>query len=206
MQGGPVLETMARASSLVIDKTGTLTHGKAELVKIVPRGQWHEEDLLTIAASLEQSSAHVIGRSIVEAARERSLTLTFPTQVQETAGEGLSGHVDGHKVIVGGHDFVQKALKQKTMKRPDVPPGTVLAAVAISGHLAGHLVLADRLRAETPAAFLGEPRLRATNTNSGRTTMLVRVRRHSSTIITAATPPAWTRLVMMLTMVLLIAF
>ncbi len=153
MKGGPVLETMARAAALVIDKTGTLTRGKAELVEIVPHGRWSEEDLLRIAASLEQASAHVTAASIVEAARDRGLALTFPADVQETAGEGLTGHVDGLKVSVGGHDFVRRVLKQKTMLRPDVPPGTALAAVAISGHLAGHLVLADAVREETPAAL-----------------------------------------------------
>jgi heavy metal translocating P-type ATPase len=162
MKGGPVLETMARASSLVIDKTGTLTHGRAELVEIQPVGKWTHDDILRIAASLEQASAHVIAASIVEAARDRDLVLTFPALVQETAGEGLAGQVDGHKVIVGGHDYVRRMLKQKTITRPDVPPGTLLATVAISGHLAGHLVLADAVRTETPAAL---QRLRAAGIN-----------------------------------------
>jgi heavy metal translocating P-type ATPase len=153
MKGGPVLETMARATSLVIDKTGTLTHGKAELVDILPAGRWKAGDMLRLAASLEQVSAHVIAVSVVAAARGRGLALVFPADVHETAGEGLFGLVDGHKVIVGGHDFVRKTLKRKTLKRPPLPPGTVIAAVAIGGRLAGHLVLADAVRAETPAAL-----------------------------------------------------
>ena len=153
MKGGPVLETMARATSLVIDKTGTLTHGKAELQEIVVHGNTKGDDVLRLAASLEQASAHVIAGSIVEAARARELALTFPAGVHETAGEGLSGLVDGHTVIAGGHDFVRKALKRRTMPKPDLPPGTVLVAVAISGKLAGHLILADAVRAETPVAL-----------------------------------------------------
>ncbi len=153
MKGGPVLETMARASGLVIDKTGTLTHGRAELSDIVLHGQAKADDVLRLAASLEQASAHVIAASVVQAARDRGLLLTFPTDVRETAGEGLSGHVDGHKVLVGGHDFVRHALKHKTMVKPDLPPGTVLVAVAIAGRLAAHLILADAVRAETPAAL-----------------------------------------------------
>jgi len=153
MKGGPVLETMARASGLVIDKTGTLTHGRAELSDIVLHGQAKADDVLRLAASLEQASAHVIAASVVQAARDRGLLLTFPTDVRETAGEGLSGHVDGHKVFVGGHDFVRHALKHKTMVKPDLPPGTVLVAVAIAGRLAAHLILADAVRAETPAAL-----------------------------------------------------
>lgn len=153
MKGGPVLETMARATSLVIDKTGTLTRGKAELHEIVVHGSTKGDDVLRLAASLEQASAHVIAASVVEAAQARGLVLTFPTDVHETAGEGLTGVVDGHKVIAGGHDFVRNALKRQTMPKPDLPPGTVLVAVAISGKLAGHLILADAVRAETPVAL-----------------------------------------------------
>ena len=153
MKGGPVLETMARASSLVIDKTGTLTHGKAGLQQIIPEGHWTEDEVLRLAASLEQASSHVIASSIVQAARDKGLELTFPTDVRETAGEGLVGHVDGHEVVVGGHDFVRHQLKCKVMPRPDLEAGMVLAAVAVSGHLAGHLVMADAVRAETPAAL-----------------------------------------------------
>ena len=153
MKGGPVLETMARASSLVIDKTGTLTRGKAELSDIIPAGKWEADEILRLAASLEQASAHVIAASVVGAARERRLALSFPSGVHETAGEGLTGHVDEYKVTVGGHAFVARQLKHKSMQKPDLPPGTVLVAVAISGHLAGHLVLADAIRAETPRAL-----------------------------------------------------
>jgi heavy metal translocating P-type ATPase len=153
MKGGPVLETMARASALVIDKTGTLTRGKAELTEILPLDGFAADDILRHAASLEQASTHVIGRSIIEAAQERGLVLAMPEDVHETAGEGLSGRVGGHKVVVGGHGFVTRMLKRKALPKPDLPPGTVLVTVAISGRLAGHLVLADAMRAETPAAL-----------------------------------------------------
>lgn len=153
MKGGPVLETMARASSLVIDKTGTLTHGKAELVGIISLDPLDDADILRYAASLEQASSHVIATSVMEAAQARGLILTFPSGVRETAGEGLEGDVEGHHVIAGGHDFVRRKLKLKTMKRPHIMPGTMLAAVAVNGKLAGHLVLADAVRHETPAAL-----------------------------------------------------
>ncbi len=153
MKGGPVLETMARASGLVIDKTGTLTHGKAELVGIIAAGHHDGDEVLQLAASLEQASAHVIAGSVVEAARARGFVLSYPQDVHETAGEGLSGHVDGKAVIVGGHDFVRRQLKKKSMHKPELDAGTVLVAVAVSGRLAGHLVLADAVRAETPAAL-----------------------------------------------------
>ena len=89
MKGGPVLETMARAVNLVIDKTGTLTRGRAELGGIIPAAHWQADEMLRLAASLEQASAHVTAASIVAAAQARGLTLAYPQDVHETAGEGL---------------------------------------------------------------------------------------------------------------------
>jgi heavy metal translocating P-type ATPase len=152
MKGGPVLETMARAVTLVIDKTGTLTRGRAELSAIRLAGELPEDEVLRLAASLEQASAHVTAASIVEAAHDRALRLSFPQSVRETAGEGLSGEVEGQDVVVGGHDFVVRQIGL-TLERPAHPPGTTLAAVAVGGRLAGHLLLADAVRDETPAAL-----------------------------------------------------
>lgn len=152
IKGGPVLETMARASTLVIDKTGTLTRGRAALSAIRPTGQLPEDEVLRLAASLEQASAHVTAASIVEAAHDRGLRLSFPQKVRETAGEGLAGEVEGQNVVVGGHDFVARQIGL-TLDRPAHTPGMALAAVAVSGRLAGHLLLADAVRQETPAAL-----------------------------------------------------
>ena len=153
MKGGPVLETMARATTLVIDKTGTLTKGRAEVSAIVPAGRWSADDMLRLAASLEQASAHVTAASIVEAARGKGLALSYPKDVRETAGEGLVGQVDGHVVIVGGHDFVLRQLGLGHHAKPPRPAGTALAAIAISGELAGHFVLADAVRDEAAHAL-----------------------------------------------------
>lgn len=153
MKGGPVLETMARAANLVIDKTGTLTRGRAELSGIVPSAHWTSDEMLRLAASLEQASAHVTAASIVAAARGKGLALSYPQQVRETAGEGLEGVVEGHHIIVGGHDFVTRKLGISALPRPDREPGTTLVALAVSGRLAGHLLLADAVRPETPLAL-----------------------------------------------------
>ena len=153
MKGGPVLETMARAVNLVIDKTGTLTRGRAELGGIIPAAHWQADEMLRLAASLEQASAHVTAASIVAAAQARGLTLAYPQDVHETAGEGLEGIVEGHRVIVGGHDFVARKLGLSALPRPEREPGTALAALAVSGRLAGHFLLADAVRPETPLAL-----------------------------------------------------
>ena len=153
MKGGPVLETMARAATLVIDKTGTLTKGRAELAGIIPAGPWEADEMLRLAASLEQASAHVTAASIVAAAQGRGLALAYPQEVRETAGEGLEGVVDGLRLIVGGHDFVARQLGLPVLPRPEREPGMALAALAVDGQLAGHLLLADAVRPETPLAL-----------------------------------------------------
>ncbi|HQX85253.1 MAG TPA: HAD-IC family P-type ATPase, partial [Aestuariivirga sp.] len=95
VKGGPVLETLARASVLVIDKTGTLTEGRARLVDVHSSGRRSADEILRLAASLDQASQHVIAKSIVEAASERGLTLSMPVRAKEMAGSGIEGHVDG---------------------------------------------------------------------------------------------------------------
>ena len=73
--------------------------------------------------------------------------------MRETAGEGLEGEVDGHSVIVGGEHFVARRLGLSMLPRLEQQPGTTLAALAISGRFAGHLLLADGIRPETPLAL-----------------------------------------------------
>lgn len=153
VKGGPVLETLARASVLVIDKTGTLTEGRARLVDVHSSGRRSADEILRLAASLDQASQHVIAKSIVEAASERGLALSMPVRAKEMAGSGIEGHVDGKRIIVGGGDFVRGKLKQRTLKKPAAPPGSVVVAVAVGDHLAGYLILADALRGDAADAL-----------------------------------------------------
>jgi heavy metal translocating P-type ATPase len=154
VKSGAVLERLSLATALVIDKTGTLTRGTAELIEIHPAGKLAPGEVLRLAASLDQASGHVIAASIVTAARHRGLTLTMPEKVREVGGEGISGRVGRHRVVVGGAAFVQRKLKRKTMPLPDVAAGTLISAVAVDGRLAGFLLMADALRADASAAIL----------------------------------------------------
>ena len=76
-----------------------------------------------------------------------------PSHARETGGAGIEGHVDGHRVIAGGSDFVRRKLKQRSLKKTQAPAGSVIVAVAIDGHLAGHLILADALRGDAAQAL-----------------------------------------------------
>jgi heavy metal translocating P-type ATPase len=153
IKGGQALETLARVRSLVIDKTGTLTHGRARVVSIDVASGQSADELLRIAASLDQASKHMIAQAIVEEAQKKGLKLAVPGDVVETAGEGLEGRVDGHHVVVGGYRFVSERVVGVGLAlwRADRPAGAAAVAVGIDGKFAGVLILADELRAGTRA-------------------------------------------------------
>ena len=160
IKGGKALETMARVRSLVIDKTGTLTRGRAQVVSVHVASELSADDVMRIAASLDQASKHIIAQTIVSEAQHRGLHLAVPTNVVETPGEGIEGSVEGRRVSVGGVRFVASKLpiRGAALQRPG-KPGSVLVAVAIDDKLAGELVLADELRAGTEALLQNLRRL-----------------------------------------------
>jgi heavy metal translocating P-type ATPase len=151
IKGGKALETLARVRALVIDKTGTLTHGRARLVSVEPGAELAADDVLRLAASLDQVSKHIIAQTIVTEARGRQLVLSLPSDVQETPGEGVEGEIDGQRVIVGGIHFVAGKVREAAPARATYRPGTVEVAVAVDGRVVGDLILADEVRAGTEA-------------------------------------------------------
>lgn len=153
IKSGQALETMARVRSLVIDKTGTLTRGRAELLSIHVVGNYEPEEILRLAASLDQASKHVIAQAIVAAAIRKHINLAVPTSVVEVPGEGIEGDVEGRHVVVGGPRFVLARLAALQPQPFAVPrsPGALVVAVAVDGALAAEFVLSDELRAETIA-------------------------------------------------------
>jgi P-type E1-E2 ATPase len=157
IKGGRALETLAGVRSLVIDKTGTLTLGRARVVSIKVAAGLAADELLRLAASLDQASRHIIAQTIVEEAQQRGLKLVAPSEVAETPGEGIEGCVEGHRVVVGGVRFVRAKVSDAGLSpvRADGPAGAAAIAVALDGKVAGVLVLADELRTGTQALLLG---------------------------------------------------
>jgi len=151
IKGGKAIETLAQVRSLILDKTGTLTHGEAKIVAIRTAEGISPDELLRVAASLDQASKHVIAQTIVAEARSKGLTLTVPTDLVETAGEGIAGRIDGRPVLVGGLHYVGGLVGGglSAMLPHERVPGTLATAVAVDGKLAGVLLLADQLRAGT---------------------------------------------------------
>jgi cation transport ATPase len=153
IKGGTAIETLARVRTVVIDKTGTLTIGEARIVATHVDASVSADELLRIAASLDQASKHVIAQTIVAEAHNKGLRLAVPTDVLETPGEGVVGRVEGRRVAVGGLRFVAgRVARGDTLPLPlDRPPGALAVAVGIDEKLSGVLILADELRGGTEA-------------------------------------------------------
>jgi heavy metal translocating P-type ATPase len=152
IKSGGGLEGLAAVRTAILDKTGTLTFGRASVTEIRIVSQWDPEELLRLAASLDQASTHVTAEALVKAALERGLRLSGPTDVQETAGTGIAGLVDGRRVVVGGSGFVhaRSTVGDPRDLRDGVPAGTVVVAVAVDGAVAGIIILADPVRPDAP--------------------------------------------------------
>ncbi len=101
------LEKMERVDLVVVDKTGTLTEGRPKLVAVIPFGL-AEEELLTIAASLEQASGHPLARAIVEAATGRGLELLPIEDFRSLTGLGIVGRIGGREVAVGSRRLMER--------------------------------------------------------------------------------------------------
>jgi heavy metal translocating P-type ATPase len=154
IKGGRALETLARVRALVIDKTGTLTHGRARIVATEVAGELTENEILRLAASLDQASKHIMAQTLVDEARGKGLALVVPTEVVETVGEGVEGCVGRRRVVVGGLRYVGGRLARSAVSKVSAaarPPGAAAVAVAVDGKLAGVLILADELRGGTEA-------------------------------------------------------
>ncbi|MBV9559592.1 MAG: heavy metal translocating P-type ATPase [Bradyrhizobium sp.] len=157
VKGGGPLEALARAHTVLFDKTGTLTVGGARLISVEVAPDEIADEVLMLAASLEQASHHVLAAAIVQAGLARGLKLGVPEQVREVMGAGLEGTIDGKRVCAGSRDMV--------VANASLPPWAVRTVrraswrsaltvfVAVEDRLVGALLLADELRADTPRAI-----------------------------------------------------
>jgi heavy metal translocating P-type ATPase len=159
IKGAKPLEALARITTLILDKTGTLTDGRPQIVSIDRHGDLSEDDILYFAAALDQASKHPIAQAIVGAAQARGIALPIPASVVETPGEGVAGTVDGRGVVVGGAGFVAAQLGVAAPESGVAEAGSVVVSLGVDGKLAGHIVMADALRAGTAELLSGLRRL-----------------------------------------------
>jgi P-type Cu+ transporter len=157
IKNAEALETLEKVDTLVIDKTGTLTEGKPKLAGFStgapsPQLPSNADESLRLAASLERASEHPLGAAIVQAALERNLKLTQPSNFTYLPGQGIQGEVDGKRVAVGNAALMVEAgalaNTHDSFLHATVPGGTGVG-VAIDGRYAGTLILADPLKPST---------------------------------------------------------
>lgn len=157
VKGGGPLETLARIHTVMFDKTGTLTVGGARLVAIETAPGTTADEVLRLAASVEQASHHVVAATIVSSAHGKGLSLAIPRNVREVLGSGLEGLVDGRKVGVGSLQLVSSEGSLEEWARRAARRASWRSAltvfVALEGRVIGVLLFADELRRETPRAI-----------------------------------------------------
>jgi heavy metal translocating P-type ATPase len=155
VKSAEALELLHRATVLVIDKTGTLTEGKPKLTAITPLGPWSADkanELLSLAASLEQASEHPLAKALTDEARLRHLPLAPVADFQSTPGRGVTGVVGGHRLVLGNASHLQAA--GVTFDAQDRLPalhesGQTALLLGVDGQLAAAFSVADRLKATT---------------------------------------------------------
>jgi heavy metal translocating P-type ATPase len=153
VKGGAVLERLAKCTTLLIDKTGTLTSGHPQLTSVMPSGPLNPTEILQFAGSLDQVSPHVLAHSVVRSAREHGCELELPDNVQEVAGSGIRGLVDGHAVALGKAAWagvVGSPAWAKAARRRARLDGSLTVFVGVDDQPVGVLVFDDPVRSDTP--------------------------------------------------------
>lgn len=157
VKGGGPLETLARTTVLLLDKTGTVTSARPQVVAVETFGPYSSDEVVRHAASIEQVSIHPYAPAIMAEARNRSVEIGFPTDVHEEMGTGISGVTDGQRVAVGQIAFVAPGEARtpalRSIELRTAVEGTASVYVSIGGALAGVLLLQDAVRPEAPRAL-----------------------------------------------------
>jgi Cu+-exporting ATPase len=151
------IETLRKVTTLVVDKTGTLTEGKPKLVEVVAASGIDKNRLLLLAASLEKGSEHPLAAAIVQGAADQGLHLIDAKNFASHTGKGVSGEVDGQVVLLGNGTLLEEfkvdagslAEQAQTMRSE----GQTVMLVGIDGKIGGLLAVADPIKETTPEAI-----------------------------------------------------
>ena len=156
VRNAEALELLHRTDTLVVDKTGTLTEGKPSLTSIETQSGTSEDDLLRQAASIEQSSEHPVAGAILNAAKQRGLTLLKVENFAYLPGQGVSGRVDGREVAAGNKRLLQERQSRNVttgLENARQNSGETPIFITIDGELAGVLHISDAIKKSTPEAL-----------------------------------------------------
>ncbi len=151
------IEVLANVDTLVVDKTGTLTMGKPAFHSAVAAPGFSEDEVLRLAASLDQASEHPLAAAIVAEARFRGLVPSAGTDFDSATGLGVRGNVDGHAIAIGNTLLMIEGNVDAWPVMPAAEAlrlqGATVMFVAVDGKLAGLIAVADPIRESTPEAI-----------------------------------------------------
>jgi Cu+-exporting ATPase len=157
VKNAEALETMEKVDTLILDKTGTLTEGKPQVTHVTALNDVGEAEVLRLAASLERASEHPLAAAIVNAAAERGLKLAPVSDFKSVTGQGVTGHLEGHHVVIGNAAlFAAKNIAMNDLAaQADAmrQQGQTVMLVAIDGLPAGIIAVADPIKSSTPEAL-----------------------------------------------------
>ena len=157
IRNGEALQQAGRLTTVVLDKTGTVTQGKPALTQLITATDYREEEVLQLAASLEAVSEHPLAQAVVQAAAERQLSLSPVEQFSATAGQGVSGKINGQPLHIGNLHYMQvHGINTEILQdsaRSMAGEAQTLMYVAQDKNLVGLMALADPVKPDSAAAI-----------------------------------------------------
>ena len=158
VKNAEALERLEKVTTLVVDKTGTLTEGKPKLIDVLPSGGFDAKEFLRLAASLEQNSEHPLAAAIVRGAKEQGIVFEEVKDFRSVTAGGVVGNISGRAVMIGKPDFLRnekitglEPIEASAVKLQE--EGKTAMFVAIDGKLAGILAVADPIKSTTTEAI-----------------------------------------------------
>lgn len=157
IKNAEALERLEKVTTLVVDKTGTLTEGRPSVTKIVPADGFTEQEVLRLAASVERSSEHPLAVAVVAAAEEQALSLGTATDFDSPTGRGALGTVDGRRIRIGNAKFIAESgistatLNEQAEKQREL--GATAIFVSVDDRTAGMIAIIDPFKETTAQAL-----------------------------------------------------
>lgn len=157
IKNAEALERMEKVDTLIVDKTGTLTEGRPKLTQIVTLPEWSEDELLALAAALENYSEHPLGHAIVMAAKEKNLSFSPVTDFEAVIGKGVQGLVNGRHIAIGNLKLMpaSESTNQSLFDQAEAlrSEGASVMFMAVEHQIAAILAVTDPIKSTTPAAI-----------------------------------------------------
>jgi Cu+-exporting ATPase len=157
IRSGDALQTAERLNTIILDKTGTITHGKPALTDVILAPGQDENRILRLAASVERSSEHPLALAIVEGVQARGLAVSEPSEFEAIPGHGVSAAVEGHRILIGNMKLMSRegiflnGLEERSKTLAD--DGKTPMFIALNGELAGIIAVADTVKEDSKVAI-----------------------------------------------------